>query len=133
MVIVGVTASIVVPSWWGARERARIAEAVADIRAIEAAIAEYQFANRDLPPSLEAVGWRRLDPWGRPYEYLPFNRTDWLAKARLDRFRVPINSTYDLYTIGPDARSVPPLVLPPSWDDVVRGNDGAFVGLASRY
>lgn len=133
LAIVAVLAALAYPNFRAAREQARIAEAVTDIRAIESRIASFELQNRALPQTLSQAGWRKNDPWGRSYRYLPFNRLDWVGRARLDRFRVPINSTYDLYSMGPDHLTVPPLVLPPSWDDIVRANDGGFVGLASRY
>ena len=54
------------------------------------------------------------------------------AGARRDRFLVPINSTFDLYSQGKDGNSVPPLSGPGA-DDIVRGNDGGFIGLGSRF
>lgn len=55
------------------------------------------------------------------------------GKARKDRFLVPINSDYDLYSKGKDGESVAPLTASKSRDDVVRANDGAFVGLATDF
>jgi len=46
---------------------------------------------------------------------------------------VPINTDFDLYSMGPDGRSAPPLTAKHSRDDIVRANDGAFIGLASDY
>jgi general secretion pathway protein G len=46
---------------------------------------------------------------------------------------VPINTTYDLYSKGKDGDSSPPLTARASQDDVVRANDGGFIGLGSRY
>ena len=46
---------------------------------------------------------------------------------------MPINSDFDLYSTGPDGASVAPLTAEPSRDDIVRANDGAFIGLASEY
>lgn len=54
-------------------------------------------------------------------------------KPRKDRFLVPINSDYDLYSKGRDGESVAPLTAQKSHDDVVRANDGAFVGLAVNF
>lgn len=54
-------------------------------------------------------------------------------KPRKDRFLVPINSDYDLYSKGRDGESVAPLTAKQSHDDVVRANDGAFVGLAVNF
>ncbi len=55
------------------------------------------------------------------------------GQARKDRFLVPINSDYDLYSKGRDGESVAPLTAKKSHDDVIRANDGAFVGLAVNF
>lgn len=52
---------------------------------------------------------------------------------RKDRFLVPINSDFDLYSMGKDRETVAPLTAKKSHDDIVRANDGAFVGLASEF
>jgi general secretion pathway protein G len=52
---------------------------------------------------------------------------------RKDRFLVPINTDYDLYSMGKDGRSSPPLTAKASRDDIIRANDGAYIGLASNY
>lgn len=133
MAIVGALMAIAIPQIRGARERARVAQAIADIRALESLIAEHRLATRRLPDDLAAVGWADVDPWGRPYRYVKFEGLDWAARARVDRFQVPINSRYDLYSVGRDGRTALPLQFPVSRDDLVRANDGAFVGLAARY
>jgi general secretion pathway protein G len=45
----------------------------------------------------------------------------------------PINSDYDLYSIGKDGESVAPLTAKKSWDDVIRAADGAYIGLAKGF
>ena len=52
---------------------------------------------------------------------------------RKDKNIVPINTDFDLYSIGKDGNSVAPLTAKPSRDDIIRANDGAFVGLVSVY
>jgi len=56
-----------------------------------------------------------------------------MGQARKDRFLVPLNSDYDLYSNGKDGDSKPPLNAKESHDDVVRANNGAYIGLASQY
>jgi general secretion pathway protein G len=46
---------------------------------------------------------------------------------------VPINTDFDLYSMGPDGRSAPPLTASDSRDDIVRANNGRFVGIAADY
>ena len=53
--------------------------------------------------------------------------------ARKDRFLVPINSDFDLYSIGKDGQSVAPLTAQKSHDDVIRASDGGFYGLAKNF
>jgi general secretion pathway protein G len=91
--------------------------------------------NRTPPDSLSAVGQGgKLDPWGRPYEYLRLEGVKGVAgKARKNKSLVPLNSDFDLYSKGKDGESVGPLTSPVSRDDVLRANDGGFIGLASEY
>jgi len=53
--------------------------------------------------------------------------------ARKDRFLVPINSDFDIYSMGRDGQTVPPLAAPKSHDDILRASDGGFYGLAANF
>jgi general secretion pathway protein G len=55
------------------------------------------------------------------------------SMPRKDRFLVPINSDYDLYSKGANGESVAPLTAAKSRDDIIRAGDGAFIGLAERF
>lgn len=132
--IVGVLGAIAVPSYQAYVDRVRVAQAVSDIRSIEARITRYEVETRSLPDSLndlDAGGF--TDPWGNPYQYLNLEDKKSRGKSRKDHSLVPINSDYDLYSMGRDGRSVPPLTGQPSRDDVVRGRNGQFVGRASDF
>ena len=50
-----------------------------------------------------------------------------------DRFLVPINSDFDLYSMGKDGKSQMPLTAKDSRDDIIRANDGAYIGLAYAF
>ena len=52
---------------------------------------------------------------------------------RKDKNLVPINSEYDLYSLGPDGDSMPPLTAKPSRDDIVMANDGKYIGPVEDY
>ncbi len=134
LAIIATLAVMGIPRLYGAVESARIARAISDLRTIETELTPYDSPGK-LPASLAAIGrGNLLDPWGHPYKYLPFppgQRPP--ASARKDRFLVPINSTYDLYSMGPDGQTAPPLTSKLGSDDVVRANDGSFIGPASRY
>ena len=72
------------------------------------------------------------DPWGNSYKYVDFRFIP-KGKRRKDRNLVPVNSTYDLFSMGADGESKAPFTAKASRDDIVRANDGAYLGLASDY
>ena len=135
--IVGTLAAIGIPAYNNYLDRARNEQAIEDIRFIEAAIKMFLTNNGVLPNTLNQVASaQRRDPWDNPYQYLRIGgvnpnlvRGQW----RKDRFLVPLNTDFDLYSMGKDGRSTPPLTAARSRDDIVRANDGTFVGLASEY
>ena len=53
--------------------------------------------------------------------------------ARKDRFLVPLNSDFDVYSMGRDRASTMPLSAALSHDDVIRASDGGFYGLAKNF
>ena len=44
-----------------------------------------------------------------------------------------MNSDYDLYSVGKDGASSPPIMAKPSQDDVIRASNGSYVGLAANF
>jgi general secretion pathway protein G len=125
---------IAVPSYSSYVDKVKVATAESDITRIEAAIQLYQSTNQQLPTSLAQVGYATLlDPWGHPYQYLDFTGLKGKGQMRKDRNLVPINSQYDLYSMGKDGATVPPLTAKVSQDDIILAGDGAYIGLASGY
>lgn len=133
--ITGILSSMVLLKMRDMIERARVAKAIGDIEAIQVELAGFEAGDDSLPTSLAGIGRAAyLDPWGRPYRYIKFDPAKGIAgQARKDRFLVPLNSTYDLYSLGKDGQSQSPLTAHVSLDDVIRANDGGFIGLAARY
>ena len=87
-----------------------------------------------LPESLADIGRGGMkDPWGNDYVYLNLTTIKGKGKARKDHSLVPLNSDYDLYSKGPDGASVAPLTAAASHDDILRANNGRFIGPASSY
>ncbi len=127
-------AAIAIPNLMSAIDLAKVARAVADITNLEEEIGLYQSINNVLPDNLSQVGYGGfLDPWGNPYEYLNHSTMKGNGKARKDRFLVPLNSDYDLYSKGKDGKSSSPITASDSQDDVIRASDGSYVGLASQF
>lgn len=135
LVIVGIIASLAILRVQQIIELARVARAIGDIEALQDDLAGFESADDTLPTGLDGIGrGGMLDPWGNPYQYVRFDLSKGIAgQARKDRFLVPLNSTYDLYSMGADGQSQKPLTAKVSQDDVLRANDGGFIGLASRF
>ena len=55
------------------------------------------------------------------------------SKPRKDHFLVPVNSDFDLYSMGEDRKSQAPFTAAASFDDIVRVDDGRYVGLVSEF
>lgn len=132
--IAAVLLSLALPAYQRHRERVRIDEAKRDIMVMGAIISNFYHDARAYPDSLNDVGLGgKRDPWGNPYGYLNLGDKSARGHARKDHSLVPINTDFDLYSTGPDGRSAPPLTARQSRDDIVRANNGAFVGLAADY
>jgi general secretion pathway protein G len=130
-VVMGTLAALAVPRTHEALFKAQVARAIGDIRAIEIEVNDFWGERERLPTSLTEIGRQAtLDPWGRPYVYLVITGP---GGARKDRFLVPLNSDFDLYSLGEDGRSSAPLSAAASQDDVLRANDGGYLGLARDY
>ena len=123
VLIIGLLSAIAVPNLLRVLADARTKRAMADLRTIESEVALYNADHGRLPDALADLGMgRMLDPWGNPYQYLRIDggSTHGKGKWRKDRFLVPLNSDYDLYSMGPDGKSQPPLTAKASRDDIVR-------------
>ena len=150
MAIMATLAAIAIPNYILYREKAKIAVAVAEIRLIEKQLAMYALDHDNFPETLAEAGLGNMrDPWGNPYQYLRIiivekdnggkgkgkggdaGKID--GKVRKDRFLHPLNTDYDLYSMGKDGKSVAPLTAQPSRDDILRAANGSFVGLAADF
>jgi general secretion pathway protein G len=131
--ILGVLAGITVPIYTQYKVKLNNVIAVTDIINIQVAVESYFQAKDVYPNALTDIGMDLLlDPWEAPYEYLNLAGVP-IGQMRKDQALVPINSDYDLYSKGPDGASVKPLTAAASRDDIVRANNGSFIGLASDY
>lgn len=133
LAIIGTLAAIAAPLYADVTERARVARAIAEIRILDSEIAAFEAFNGRLPTSLAEIGRGTLkDPWGNPYQYLEYSAGP-SGQIRKDHALHPLNSTYDLYSKGKDGQSQPPLTAAASRDDIIRANDGGYIGPASGY
>ena len=135
--LIGTLSMIIVPRLLGYSQRNKDQQAIVDITKISIEITHYIMDYSVPPDSLDEVGFGSLlDPWGRPYEYLKIidNSDPGIAsKQRKDHSLVPVNSDYDLYSMGPDGRTGAPFTDSKSRDDIVRASNGAFIGPVTEF
>lgn len=131
--LVAVLLLIALPSYSSYRETVRQRTAASEITQLAAAIKLRWQDERAYPDSLaEAKLGTPLDPWGRPYVYYNVE-SNGRGGARKDRAMNPINTDFDLYSLGPDGVSKPQVSQRDSLDDVIRAGNGSFVGLAADF
>ena len=136
--IIATLAAIAVPLFTSYLNKARVIKAIGDIRIIEKDILSYQIDHDHWPDNLSQVAsGSLLDPWNKPYQYINIGDSVGKGKGggkfRKDRFLHPINTDYDLYSMGIDGKSILPLTAEPSRDDIIRANNGGYIGLAWKY
>ena len=131
--IIGTVASIAAPRFLMYKEKAKVSIAITDISIIGKEIMSYELANNQYPDDLSELGVpNTTDPWDNPYQYTKVEGTP-QGQLRKDRFMVPVNSDFDLYSMGPDGQSSSPFTAARSRDDIVRANDGGYVGSVSNF
>lgn len=132
--LIGVLAAIAMPMYTNYRERINRTIAIQDVRILQLLITDYAANGGAFPASLADVGnGGKLDPWGHAYQYVDLTGVGGIGKARKDHKLNPINSDFDLFSMGKDGVFKSQLTQKDSLDDVVRARDGAFVGLASTF
>lgn len=134
--IIVALSTIAFNSYQAHREKARVNRAIAEIANIARAIEAYRLDARAYPPTLNALRISTLnDPWGRPYRYLPIDVVPPpnTGLIRRDKNLNPLNTDYDLYSLGRDGETQMQLTASKARDDVVRANNGAFIGLGANH
>ena len=133
LAIAGILMMIAVPAYQDYTKRVSDSDAEEDLAVLQLTIDDYELTTGTLPNSLADIGMSSMeDPWGNPYVYANHDVIP-PGHRRKDHSLVPINSDYDLYSKGEDGVSNWPLTANASKDDVIRGRDGSFLGLASEY
>lgn len=140
MIAIAVMAALIaiaIPSYQAYVERARRSQAIADISTISMAIERYYTNHFTYPANLAAIGGGlpATDPWGNPYQYLAIDVVPppSVGNVRRDKNLNPLNSDYDLYSMGPDGRTQNQLTASRARDDIVRAGNGGYIGLASEH
>src|SRR5262245_40532177 len=124
--------ALAIPAFNGYVQRSRTARTIGDIGTISLQLYRWQINSRRYPATLAEAGIVATDPWGRPYEYTRVEGTP-DNELRKDHNLHPINTDFDLYSRGPDGDTQKPLTAQASRDDVIRANNGTYIGVAENY
>jgi general secretion pathway protein G len=122
-------------------QKAQLLAVVNDIRFLEREIKTYEMVYEKLPPSLATIGEQNyLDRWGRPFQYMRIQDAyDFMGpelgkgEQRKDRYMNPVNTDFDLYSLGPDGETSAQFTSDKGKDDIVRANNGDYCGLAADH
>jgi general secretion pathway protein G len=136
MVVVSLMAALGIPAFNGFVDRANVAQAIGDMGSISVAIESYRLKNHDrMPGSIEELNIGIVkDPWGRDYQYVNFMAAEQgKPDSRMDASLNRLNTDFDLYSLGRDGETSTPVNAEASRDDVVRANNGVFIGLGEDY
>jgi general secretion pathway protein G len=135
LVVAALLVSVAAPAYDQFIDRAKVSRAVGEIGSISIEIGKFQLRNNNaLPADLAELGIDvPLDPWGRPYAYLNIASTGGIGAVRKDKNLNPLNTDFDLYSLGEDGASSSPLTAKSSRDDIVRANNGGYIGLGEDY
>jgi general secretion pathway protein G len=133
VLLVGILAAIAMPYYGDYRNRVRTQQATSDIIGNEAVVETYVAMHNALPDSwADLPQARTIDPWGRPYVYYNI-QANGKGHARKDHALNPLNTDYDMYSLGADGVTKPQITQRDSVDDVIRASNGGYVGLASGF
>lgn len=124
--------SMAVPAYQDFTQRAQVRAAVADIGRAQLQLDRWLLSTQNAVPNSLADADIDLgdDPWGNPYQ---FRKVDGGGAMRKDGSAAPLNSDFDLYSLGKDGSSAASLSAPDSRDDIVRAGNGGYVGRADKY
>jgi general secretion pathway protein G len=128
--IIAALAAMVIPSYNNYINKTRNARAMSELRTLATEISAYSLDHNGANPpgnDLTPIGRNGfLDPWKRAYVYLTTPLLE-------DVFGIKLNKDFDIYSRGIDGDSAIAGGDPLNKDDIVRSNDGAFVGLREAF
>ena len=134
--ILGILASIAIVIYQDYKTKAKNSAAVAQITNLSMALTNYRAEQGVYPDDLSQIpGGNQLDPWQQPFQYLNIENggSNWHGKCRRDRNLNPLNTDYDLYSVGADGQTAKQVNNKVSLDDIIRANNGSFIGLGADF
>jgi len=134
--VVAILSAIAIPQYGKYKYNAQVAVAVQDVGVLQLQIDRYYTLHNQYPNALSDLGIDpagAVDPWGFPYQYLNHAGVNGKGSFLKDRNLNPLNSDYDLYSLGQDGVTKLQITQKESLDDVIRAGNGGYIGLASNF
>ena len=135
--IIATLTAISIPAYFSYIEKAKVAMVTNDLKFIEDRLQFFESSNGRLPETLAEAGISMVDQWGNPYRYMLIRGKPLTGGGsvtpRKDKSLHPLNSDYDLYSMGPDGKTNVALTAKASHDDIIRAGDGSYIGIAANY
>lgn len=136
LLVAALIAGTVTPVYLHIINNKRIDLAVSELTSMQKDIDRYRRKNLHYPDTLaELYPSIPVDPWGSPYQYLGINniKATQSGLSRTDAQFKKLNGDYDLFSAGANGSSMSIITAEVSKDDVIRGHNGNYVGLANEY
>ena len=132
--LLGALSAMAIPAFNGYLDRAKVNRAIGEIGRVSVELYRWRTNNNGAFPATLAAANITLgvDPWGNAYTYLDATGAA-PAALRKDASNRPVNSDFDLYSKGPDGATALVFSASDAADDVVRANNGAYIGPAADY
>ncbi len=132
LILIAVLAGMAIASYRMYVERARVSQAIGELGQLEIAIEQFSTNNDgDLPIALAVLAVAdTTDPWGTTYQYVNISLG---GAPRTDQAGVAVNTDYDLFSMGQDMSTGLSLTATASEDDIIRGNNGGYLGPVADY
>ena len=105
LAIIGTLSAIAIPQYTSYRKKALANITIEELKSIENEITRFFLTEGRLPANLIEVGLDTLrDQWGNPYVYVPSDSVP-VGQRRSKNGIVPVNTDFDLYSMGKDGKS----------------------------
>jgi general secretion pathway protein G len=125
-----------VPGYLYLVDKSRTKRTIEEVTDIQRQVNRFKRKNNRYPDTLaEIYPALPQDPWGNAYQYLNIANSPnpGSLNRRMDNNMKPLNVDYDLYSPGGDTVSLSPIGASESRDDIIRADNGDFVGITRDY
>jgi hypothetical protein len=128
-------ASITINTGLAFIDKIRARTVISDLKAIQIEVDKFYKASGSYPDGLDEIyADPQIDPWSIPYQYLRIKGGPPNVTGKQRKYKsLKVNSTYDLYSMGPDQETASPLTASISKDDIIRGRNGNFIGYVTDF